>query len=151
MVEHYHGNHSLPVYEHPTKGYNGERIAQILCDPTLDEESLCSTHPTSVENNVSFVVDLSKLQDRNDVRSDDLGAWKCTGTHVLTFAVKCSNDGCVVVNQKSPGAIIINVRRQYHVHGTDGDLHRMIAFIESVQKGKLTLISSYILLCVIYR
>ena len=86
-----------------------------MCDPTLDKESLCSTHRTSVENDVSFVVDLSKLQDRNDVHSDDPGARKCTGSRVLTFAVKCSDDGCVVVNQKSPGAIIINVRTQGNI------------------------------------
>ena len=109
-IEHYHGNCSLPLYEHPLKGYNGQRIAQILCDPTLDKDILCSTHPTSVENNVSFIVDLSKLKDRNDVRADDLGTWKCTGSRVLTFAVKCNDKCCDVVNQKFPGAIVINVR-----------------------------------------
>ena len=134
-VEYYHGNKLLPIYEHPKKGYTGEQIAQILCNPMLDEKLICCTHPVSVENNVCFVVDLSTLKDRNDIRADDLGAWKCTGSRVLTFSVKCSEKGCRVVNSNSKGSVVINVRRQYHVHATDRDFHQMIAFIESVQKG----------------
>ena len=43
-VEYYHGNKLLPVYEYPKKGYIGEQIAQILCDPMLDEKLICRTH-----------------------------------------------------------------------------------------------------------
>lgn len=89
----------------------------------------------SVENNVSFVVDSSKLKDPSDVRSDDLGAWKCTGSRTLDFAVKCSNSACHIVDKLSPGATKISVRRQYYVHATDCDLHRMIAFIENAPEG----------------
>ena len=47
-VEYYHGNKLLPIYEHPKKGYAGEQIAQILCNPMLDEKLICCTHPVSV-------------------------------------------------------------------------------------------------------
>ena len=97
-VEYYHGNKSIPVYEHPKKGYSGEQIAKVLCNPILDEKFICCTHPVSVENNVCFVVDLSTLnnvcfvvdlstlnnvcfvvdfstlKDHNDIHADDLGA-----------------------------------------------------------------------------
>ena len=72
-------------------GYSQEEIACILCHPVFQEELLCSSRPVSVENNVSFVVDLSKLKDPNDVRADDLGAWKCTGLRTLQLVVKCSS------------------------------------------------------------
>ncbi len=68
------GNPSLPVYEYPKKGYSSEQVVDILMRPLLSDELLCATHPVSVQHNVSFVVDLSKLKDRNDVRADDLGA-----------------------------------------------------------------------------
>lgn len=126
----------MPVYEYPTKGYSREEIACILCDPALQEELICSSQPVSVENNVSFVVDLSKLKDPNDVRADDLGAWKCTGSRTLQFFVKCSNSTCHVVTKLSPGATNISIRRQYYVHATDRDLHRMIAFVENAPEGK---------------
>ena len=95
----------------------------------MDERIICSIHPVSVEHNVPFVVDLSRLKDPNNVRADDLGTWRCTGSCILTVSVTCS---CF----PSKGGKVVNIRRQYHVHTTDGDLHRMIAFIENVQKGK---------------
>ena len=51
--------------------------------PIFQDELLCSTHPVSVQNSVSFVVDLSKLKNPNDVRTDDLGTSKCTGSCLL--------------------------------------------------------------------
>ena len=64
-VEYYHGNKSLPIYECPTKSYS---------HPALQEELICGTQPVSIESNVSFVVNLSKLKDANDIRADDVGA-----------------------------------------------------------------------------
>ena len=89
-MEYYHGIKSLPINERHANGYSGEEIAVILCDPTLDKDLICGTHPVLVENNVSFVVDLSKLKNLNISVADDLGTWKCTGSCALTFAVKCS-------------------------------------------------------------
>ena len=84
-IEYYHHNNSLPVYDYPVKGYSKEEIVDILCDPMLDTDLICSSNPVSVENSVAFVIDVSKLKDPNDVRADDLGAWRCSGSQVLTF------------------------------------------------------------------
>ena len=119
------------MYDYPVKGYSQEEIVHILCDPMLKKEFICSSHPVSVENNVSFVIDVSELKNPNDVRADDLGSWKCTGSRVLRFSVKITSRSCSLVTCSSPGAIEIGVRRQYFVHATDNDLHRMIAFLEN--------------------
>ena len=134
-MEYYHENQCLPVYGHPRKGYSGEEIVKILMNPKFRDDLLCSTHPVSVQNNVSFVVDLSKLKDPNDVRADDLGTWKCTGSRLLQFSVKMSDTDCRIVSDIS-SATVVHVRRQYHVHATDPDLHRMIAFVEKSKNGK---------------
>ena len=84
---------------------------------------------------MSFVVDLSKLKDANDVRADDLGAWKCTGSRALQCIVRCSNSTCRVVTKLCPGDTKISIWRQYFVHATDHDLHRMIAFMENTPEG----------------
>lgn len=118
------------MYDYPLKGYSQEEIVHILCNPMLKKELICSSHPVSVENNVSFVIDLSQLKNPNDVRADDLGTWKCTGSRVLNFSVKVTNKACRVVTGSSVGAVKIGVRRQYFVHASDHDLHRMIAFLE---------------------
>jgi len=126
------------VYEYPTKGYSQEEIACIFCHPALQEELLCSSQPVCVENNVSFVVDLSKLKDPNDVRADDLGAWKCTGSCTLQFFVKCSNSACHVITKLSPGATNVSIQHQHFVHATDCDLHQMIAYVENTSEGNLS-------------
>ena len=134
-MEYYHNNQCLPVYEHPRKGYSCEEIVKILLNPMFRNDLLCSVHPVLVENNISFVIDLTKLKDPNDVRFDELGTWKCTGSRCLEVAVKLGDTDCQVVDKSSPNAMIVNVRRQHHVHGTDPDMHRMIAFLEGAEKG----------------
>ena len=134
-IEYYHGNKKLPVYEHPLKGYSGEQIVHILCNPSLSDEIICCTHPVLVESNVSFVVDLSKLAHLHDVRPDDLGTWKCTGSRILTFAVKINGRRCTIASKRSNSAMMVDIRRQYYVHATDNDFHRMIAFLENTWKG----------------
>ena len=121
-VDCYHDNEYLLVYGHPRKGYSGKEIIKILLNPTFQDELLCSTHPVSVQNNVSFVVDLSKLKDPNDVHADDLGTWKCTAS-----VYGQNNQHCCIGNDTSTDAEVVYVQHQYHVHATDPDLHRMIA------------------------
>jgi len=145
-MDYYQGNKDLPVYERPKKGYSKEQIVDVLCNPSLDEKLICSTHPVLVEHNTSFVIDMTKLKDRNDVRADDLGTWRCTGSRILTISVKCNKNGCYI--SKSSGSAVVNIRRQYHVHATDSDLHRMIAFIDDSEKGKIFLLDLVFNLCV---
>ena len=127
----------MPVYGYPKRGYNIEQIVHILVQPNFDARLLCKTNPISVENNVSFVVDVSKLSNRNDVRADDLGSWKCTGSRSLQFLVKFDSESCTIVSNRSTSGdetvVVVYIRRQYHVHDTDNDLHRMIAFMESFE------------------
>ena len=142
--EYYHGNKCLPVYDHPKKGYSGEDIVKILLNPTFKKDLLCSTHPVSVRNNVSFVVDLSKLNDPNDVRADDLGTWRCNGSRLLQFTVKISETDCRIVNETLSSAKVVHVRHQHHVHATDPDMHRMIAFLESTEGKCLVIKAVYV-------
>ena len=73
-VEFYDHNSQLPIFGHPNKGYNCEQIVHILLDPSISKELICSTNPIYVHHNVSFIVDLSKLKNPNDVHADDFGS-----------------------------------------------------------------------------
>ena len=131
-MEFYDGNSHLPIFGRPNKGYNCEQIVHILLDPFISKELISSTNPVYVHHNVSFIVDLSKLKNPNDVRADDLGSWKCTGSRISTFHVDIRDGTCCIVSNESASltARVVHIRRQYHVHGTDPDLHRLIAFVE---------------------
>ena len=81
------------------------------------------------------MVDLTQFEDGNDVQADDLGAWKCTGSRVLSFAMDLSGQKCCIVSNLSTSSEAVHrvsIRRQYHVHATDHDLHQMISFVESL-------------------
>ena len=94
-IHFYHDDLSLPVFAHLKKGYNHKQIVHILLDPKFDKQYLCDDHPTAVENNVAFVVGLSKCKD--DVRADDLGTWICTGSRRLKVEVEISDKTCSIV------------------------------------------------------
>ena len=100
----------------------------ILLDPVF---VLSTTHPVSVEHNVSFVIDLNSLSSPNDVCADDLDSWKCTGSQRLTFIVKIGPTTCH--NVSGSGGKQVQIRRQYHVHGIDSDFHCMITFVEDME------------------
>ena len=59
-----------------------------------------------------------------------MGSWRCTGSRILTCYVSFDGDVCSIVGKETETSHV-KIRRQYHVHGTDRDLHRMIAFVVS--------------------
>ena len=56
-----------------------EAVAVLLCSE-LDDSSVCSRVPFSVEINAVFIVDLNKLSSPNDVTCDDMGVWVWGGS-----------------------------------------------------------------------
>ena len=104
----YYGNKK---YEHPLKGYSGEQIVQILCNPSLSDEIICCTHPVLVESNVSFIVDLSKLAHPHDVCDNDLDL---ESSHLLY------GRRCTIARKQSKSAMMDDIRWQY---STDNDFH----------------------------
>ena len=137
-ITYYRNNKALPVYGKPKKGYNKEKILHILLDPSFNPSLLCTDHPVQVEHNIAFVIDSSKLKSRSDIGADDMGTWICTGSRILTFFVQQGEELCHIVSssvmvQNSGEPVFI--RRQYHVHGTDSDFHRMTAYIDNSKGG----------------
>ena len=63
----YEGNRDLPIYEVIPSNqrcfYSAVDILQILLNPKLREYQLiCNTVPISIQKNVAFVVDTSRLE-----------------------------------------------------------------------------------------
>lgn len=111
-VECYNDNCQLPIFGHPCKGYDIEHLTHILLDPFVDDELICSTNPIFVHHNVAFLVDLSRLKDPNDVRADDMGSWKCTGSRAVSLNVEFKDEKWCIVSNATPATKSV---RQYHV------------------------------------
>ena len=57
---------------------------------------MCVLQPVNIENNVSFLVDCSKLRSQDDIKCDDMGAWKHKGSPKRFFHVERSSDNDIL-------------------------------------------------------
>lgn len=124
----YNNNPNLPVYKHTRCRYNAQRIAEVLLNPELPVAKIATTRPVCVQDNVAFVVDLSKLQKREDIRADDMGSWKCNGKRFIKCAVEGSVIDIVTQPRRRDGNLYTLVRR-YYEHTTSSDFKKTIAEI----------------------
>lgn len=129
--------------------YSIEDVVRILLNPMLDTSGvLCSKVPTSISGNMSFVVDTSKLEHKDDILADDMGMWKnnrvdrekvvaTVSTSRVTRVDKCSDQGSTSTH---------TVKRVYRVHGTNRSLKKMTACLygEFLKEIKCTIHSCFI-------
>lgn len=121
-----------PVYETPPPKYSAETILKILLDPSLPATKVCSVRPTNIVKSCSYVIDISKLEHPDDVKSDNFGTWKHSGSHPQVYRVQMESDGYLHVEKGAPGATgndVVYLRRLHSVHPSNRNFKRLIAFI----------------------
>ena len=82
-TEHLNGNMNIPIYERTTDHYTAKGIIELLLDKSLPHSAIATSQPVSVQDNLVFIVDISKLDKPEDIRADDLGFWTCNGKRRL--------------------------------------------------------------------
>lgn len=60
---------------------------QILLASSLQEGNFCKTTPRAIQHNVTFLVDRTHLKHEDDIKSDDMGAWRNKGVLKYRFAM----------------------------------------------------------------
>ena len=121
----------FPVYEVPPPKYSAERILRILLDPTISSK-VCSKRPVSITSSATFVIDITKLADPEDVKNDNFGSWSHSGSHPTTYRVNVEEDGYVRVEKCAPGATgadVVYLRRLHSVHPSNNHFKRLITFV----------------------
>ena len=87
----------MPIFEripsYRKRLYTIEDIVQLLLFPGLQASQFtCSKVPTSINESVSFIINLNHLEDQKDVVADDMGVWKNNGVDTTHVAVTFSED-----------------------------------------------------------
>lgn len=121
-----------PIYEIPPPKYTAERILKILLDPSLPTSKVCSVRPTNVVKSSTYVVDITKLEHPDDVKYDNFGTWKHSGSHPLVYRVRVEDDSGFYIERCAPGAVgedVVYLRRLHSVHPSNSSFKRLIAFI----------------------
>ncbi len=91
---------------------------------------IATTRPVCVQDNVAFVVDISKLDKKEDIRADDLGSWHCNGKRFIKCAVDEDGNVIELINhprRRTNG--LYTIVRRYYEHTTARDFKKTIAEI----------------------
>ena len=111
------------VYERPPDKYTAEQIIKILVDP--DESKICCVKPTSVTESATYVVDIRNLQNTEDIKKDEFGIWKYSGSYPQMFKVYTEEDGSKSVEKCCKGASgsnVVYLRRLHCTHPSNSAL-----------------------------
>ena len=73
-----------------------------LLDKSLPHAVIATSQPVSVQDNLIFIVDISKLDRPEDIRSDDLASWTCNGKRRLQYSVDNCGHVIDVFGQHKP-------------------------------------------------
>jgi len=77
----YQDDCSLPIFASLQCGYPQDRIIDTLL---VSSEQICKVRPLGVSQNAVFLVDIDVIEFR-DLKADDLGLWRGTGTKKTHF------------------------------------------------------------------
>lgn len=125
------------MYEVPPEKYPAERIIKILLDPLMDPSLVCKKCPMNVEGSSSFVIDLDKLDDPDDIKKDNYGVWDHSGSHNHNFDCCISSIGEVKIGRgalessSSDDCEHFSLRRLHSKHPSNNKFRRMLCFITS--------------------
>ena len=100
-----------------------QQIIKTLVDP--DEGKICRVKPISVTESAIYVVDVRNLQNTEDIKKDEFGKWKYSGSHPQMFKVYTEEDDSKSVEKCCKGASGSNVvflRRLHCTHPSNRGL-----------------------------
>ena len=126
-----HDLKELPVYAQPNKMLTTQEAVSVLLSSELQESSICTKVPFSVEINAVFIVDLNKLASPNDVLCDDMGVWTWGGSSKRWISV--DSDGFIIFLKKSQTGddeSCYLVWKRYYNLKSSPDVKRMIIILE---------------------
>lgn len=108
--------------------YKVEDIVKLLLHPNLQSSQYaCTKVPTSISESASFIIDLDQLESKEDILSDDMGAWKNNGVDTTYVRVAFSKSKVKRVAKCGPPGSY-SIKRIYKTHGTDKSLKKLMAY-----------------------
>ncbi|CAC5413221.1 unnamed protein product [Mytilus coruscus] len=123
-LEYYDGDKRLPILMRECKGVKTrEALNFIINEDNLDKENISTIVPTTINQNVSFLVDTKIIGSWKNLLSDDMGTWKTTC--VANRFYKWDEKGDLISTPSRQPECFIVYRHQY-VNLSSPDLHRVI-------------------------
>ena len=132
-VQFYDDDPQLPLFSQLESGYPVHSLIQTLLTDKVDVSHVCKVQPLGVMKNSAFMIDLDEVHFE-DLKADDLGSWKATGTKRTYFRFTQSKS--IRYASGKPCGSAVNeyflLTRRYYVHKTYDRYHRLIADIKGM-------------------
>lgn len=129
-LKYFNNDPELPVYSQTSSGYNLQELIGILMSSSVSDDKVCHVQPLGIRRNCTFIIDLDSITV-DDLKADDLGSWKSTGTRRSYFILNKKSQPeflSAVPSAESSHFVIIH---RYFVHQTCSKFHRCIVEIQS--------------------
>ena len=130
-LSYFENDASIPLYSSDAPNYLVESVVEIIFN--APKNKICSKQPIGATKSCTFVVNLAKLQHRDDIRSDDLGVWKSDGVKSKYCSISFDQNGIVnrVIKLGCKPSVtrnsIYRIKWSYWKHAEDKTfLHRLI-------------------------
>ena len=130
--EFYNGNTSLPVFDWKPMNKTTSEIMKILLRP-IAENVTCTVPPHNISHNVSFLLDTSGLESKNDWKCDDMGAWKNNKVQRIQLDIEPGGD-VIPVDNSHEG---YTLKRVYYKDKSSPDLRKIISFLPGKKHDSL--------------
>ena len=125
---------SIPceAYESGSKSYTSEEILQILLNPKIDPQKVTRSRPVNISQWATYVVDLDHLDHPDDIRKDDFGKWRYSGSHVVQYRAEKTPEDELEFERVLPGtegSDVFQLRRVHCKHPSNSNFQRLLAFV----------------------
>ena len=127
-LEYYDGDKELPIFDKMGSGYPVHLLIKTLLSKDLDLSRVCKVQPLGIVKNTIFLIDIDSV-GFGDLKADDLGSWKSTGTKRTYFRYTTSNSLVYATAGADRSNYFLLIRR-YYVHKTYERFHRIICDIQ---------------------
>ena len=120
------------MFEKVSGPYTAERILKLLLNPEVDHSRVAQTGPKFVSESSTYIVDLSCLDNPNDIKKDGLGKWSYSGSHEELYRSYYDGGHKMHFEKCAKGATGDNVfvlRRLRSTHPSDPNIRRLVAFV----------------------
>lgn len=122
---------ALPVYQWTMRKqhFSVAELARIMLTNSTPSSRVCTKQPCYVQHNVTFVIDVNKLEDPLDIRADQNGTWIRKGSPIAYVSIH-SKDGVTCVYRRPKMGNHSNhykITRTYYRHSSSPDFFRIIA------------------------
>ena len=131
----FEGNSEMPIlFHHPVSLTIAQSVRIIL---QAKDEEICTQQPIGCLTSNSFLVDLSQLDDRDDIRSDDLGVWINKGVKSSFCHLQFKDDAVknIEVLDYKPSVkhhLLYRLKHTYWVHSEDKRVSRRLFELEGM-------------------